>query len=63
MLVRELQEYEASMADNNSKKDMQVKNKMLEFMSDYYGRMKSDMGINQNYGVEQDDRELDAVLR
>ena len=46
MLVRELQEYEASMADNNSKKDMQVKNKMLDFMTDYYGRMKSDMGIN-----------------
>lgn len=63
MLLRELQEYEASLADTNTKKDQQVKNKMLDFMNDYYGKMKSDMGINQNYGVEQDDAELDAVLK
>jgi hypothetical protein len=40
-----------------------VKNKMLDFMTDYYDQMKTDMGINQNYGVEKDDADLDAVLK
>ena len=32
-------------------------------MTDYYDKMKFDMGINQNYGVEKDDADLDAVLK
>jgi hypothetical protein len=62
-LLKELQEYEASLADTTTKKDTSVKNKMLSFMTDYYDKMKYDMGINQNYGVEKDDADLDAVLK
>jgi len=36
---------------------------MLDFMNNFYLKMKDDMGFNSNYGVEQDDAELDAVLR
>jgi hypothetical protein len=63
MLLKELQEYEASLQDTTTKKDQQVKNKMLDFMTGYYDKMKGDMGINANYGVEKDDADLDAVLK
>jgi hypothetical protein len=36
---------------------------MLDFMTNFYSTMKEEMGFNANYGVEQDDAELDAVLR
>jgi len=58
MLLHELQEYETSVGQQAG-----VKSKMLDFMTEYYGKMKVDMGINANYGVEQDDRELDEVLK
>lgn len=35
---------------------------MLDFMNDYYVKMKNDLGIDSNFGVESHDPELDAVL-
>jgi len=39
-----------------------VSNKMLNFMNGYYVKMKDDLGIDSNFGVENHDPELDAVL-
>lgn len=44
------------------RKENKVTNKMLDFMNDYYVKMKNDLGIDSNFGVESHDPELDAVL-
>lgn len=62
MLLRELEEYEKSQGQKD-KKEEEIKDKMLVFMTDYYERMKLDMNIDANYAVETDDPSLDEVLR
>ena len=36
---------------------------MLSFMNEYYKSMKEEMGIDPNYAVEDDDPQLDIVLK
>lgn len=36
---------------------------MLNFMNEYYKSMKEEMGIDPNYAVEEDDPQLDIVLK
>lgn len=64
LLLQELREYEASLQDSGSnvRKENKVTNKMLDFMNGYYVKMKNDLGIDSNFGVESHDPELDAVL-
>ena len=37
-------------------------NKMRDFMSEYYDEMKKDMGIDDNYGEDEDQPQLDEVM-
>jgi len=60
--LRELQEYEASLGDSADKEAL-CKSKMLSFMNEYYKSMKEEMGIDPNYAVEDDDPQLDIVLK
>ena len=61
MLLKELEEYESSIGQKEAKENF-VKSKMLEFMDDYYSQMKNQMGIDANYGIEEDDPKLEVVL-
>jgi len=36
---------------------------MLSFMNEYYKNMKEEMGIDPNYAVEDNDPQLDIVLK
>lgn len=36
---------------------------MLNFMDDYYVKMKEELGIDPNYAEEEDDPQLDIVLQ
>lgn len=38
-------------------------NKMREFMAGYYDEMKKDMGIDANYGEDEDYPQLEQVLQ
>ena len=40
-----------------------VMNKMREFMAGYYDEMKKDMGIDANYGEDEDYPQLEQVLQ
>ena len=39
-----------------------VMNRMREFMSQHYNDMKREMGFDENYGEDEDQPHLDAVL-
>ena len=62
LLLRELQEYENSLGEQNEN-EARSKSKMLTFMDEYYKSMKLEMGIDPNYAVEEDDPQLDIVLQ
>ena len=36
---------------------------MLSFMDEYYAKLKTEAGIDPNYGIEEEDPKLDDVLR
>ena len=51
VFTRELQDYqEAIEAQTNN----QVMHKMRNYMSEYYDEMKKEMGIDENYGEDED---------
>lgn len=35
---------------------------MFDYMEDHYKKMKLDMGITENYGVDEEDPKLEEVL-
>ena len=51
LFTRELQEYQDAI---EAQKDNQVMNQMRDYMAEYYSEMKKDMGIDANYGEDED---------
>ena len=62
MLLRELEDYENS-ANQRQKKENYVNDKMFKFMESYYDKLKNEIGIDANYGVEREDAQLEQVLK
>ena len=51
LFTRELQEYQDAI---EAQRDNQVMNQMRDYMAEYYSEMKKDMGIDANYGEDED---------
>ena len=58
-MIQELESYEAQ---QKSQKTNAVK-KMLNLMNQYYANLKSDVGIEDQAGIDDEDYELDDILR
>lgn len=58
-MIQELESYEAQ---QKSQKSHAVK-KMLNLMNQYYANLKSDVGIEDQTGIDDEDYELDDILR
>lgn len=58
-MIDELQQYEAQQRNQKNR----ATEKMLDFMNSYYKEMKSDIGMDDNAKNNDDDNNLDDILR
>ena len=59
LFTRELKDYQDAI---EAERDNYVMHKMRDYMSQFYSEMKLEMGMDDNYGEDEDQPPLDQVL-